>query len=403
MKDNDEHHEKMTILVVDDASENIAVLSSLLKGFYRTKIATNGEKALQICLSDDPPDLILLDIMMPGIDGYEVCRRLKGDKNVAHIPVIFLTAKTGIEDEEKGLDLGAVDYITKPISPPIVLARVKTHLKLKMVRDFFKDKSEFLEAEVARRTKEISMIQDVSMVAMGSLAEARDNETGNHIRRTQYYVRLLTTKLKDHPNFKDFLTDETISLLLKSAPLHDIGKVGIPDNILLKNDKLTPEEFEIMKKHTIIGRDAIINAEKMLDAPFSFLRYARQITYSHHEKWDGTGYPEGLSGDDIPISGRIMAVVDVYDALISSRVYKWPMPHNMAVQKIINGKGSHFDPDLVDAFIDISDQFHEFASLMLQRENLGGKMEENAANIESVYVNKESPGRDSQRENKDVY
>ncbi len=391
MKTDDEYHEKMTILVVDDASENIAVLSSLLKRFYRTKIATNGEKALQICLSDDPPDLILLDIMMPGIDGYEVCRRLKENKKTAHIPVIFLTAKKEMEDEEKGFELGAVDYITKPISPPIVLARVKTHLQLKMVRDFFKDKSEFLEAEVARRTKEISMIQDVSMVAMGSLAEARDTETGNHIRRTQHYVKLLTTKLKNHPNFKDFLTGETISFLLKSAPLHDIGKVGIPDSILLKNDKLTYEEFEIMKKHTIIGRDAIINAEKMLDAPFSFLKYAREIAYTHHEKWDGTGYPEGLSGDDIPISGRIMAIVDVYDALISSRIYKWPMPHDMAVQTIREGKGSHFDPDLVDAFLEISDQFSEFASLMLQRENLGGKMEVNAANMEPVYVNKESP------------
>jgi putative two-component system response regulator len=366
----DRYHAKMTVLIVDDSSENIAVLSSLLRGFYRTKIATTGEKALQIALSNDPPDLVLLDIMMPGIDGYEVCRRLKTDKKTAHIPVIFLTAKTGIGDEEKGLELGAVDYIAKPISPPIVLARVKTHLQLKMVRDFFKDRSEFLEAEVSRRTREISMIQDVSMVAMGSLAEARDNETGNHIRRTQHYVKLLTTKLKDHPNFKDFLADETINMLLKSAPLHDIGKVGIPDSILLKKNQLTSEEFEIMKKHTIIGRDAITNAEKVLDAPFSFLKHAREIAYSHHEKWDGTGYPEGLSGDDIPISGRIMAIVDVYDALISSRVYKWPMPHDLAVQTIREGKGTHFDPDIVEAFLEISDQFSEFALLMSQRDVL---------------------------------
>jgi putative two-component system response regulator len=358
---SDEYQEKMTILVVDDTSENIAVLSSLLKGRYRTKIATNGEKALKLAFSDDPPDLILLDIMMPGIDGYEVCRRLKEDTKTAHIPVIFLTAKTGIEDEEKGFEIGAVDYITKPISPPIVLARVRTHLELKTVRDFFKDKSEYLEAEVNRRTKEIVMIQDVSMIAMGSLAEARDNETGNHIRRTQHYIKLLTDKLKNHENFRHYLTDETVNLLLKSAPLHDIGKVGIPDHILLKEGKLSSEEFEVMKMHTEIGRRAIVNAEKILDAPVSFLRYAREIAYTHHEKWDGTGYPEGLSGDDIPISGRIMAVADVYDALISSRIYKWPQPHEEALQTIKEGRGTHFDPDVVDAFLEIADQFSEVA------------------------------------------
>jgi len=352
---------KMTVLVVDDTSENIAVLSSLLKDLYRIKVAINGEKALQLAFSDDPPDLILLDIMMPGIDGYEVCRRLKADKKTAHIPVVFLTAKTGIEDEEKGLELGAVDYITKPISPPIVLSRVKTHLQLKMVRDFFKDKSDFLEAEVTRRTKEINMIQDVSMVAMGSLAEARDNETGNHIRRTQAYIELLTTQLKDHPKFKSFITEEAIHLLLRSAPLHDIGKVGIPDHILLKRGQLTAEEFEIMKKHTIIGREAIMNAEKMLDAPVSFLRFARELAYHHHERWDGTGYPEGLSGDDIPLSGRLMAVADVYDALVSNRIYKWPLPHEKAVEAIREGRGTHFDPDVVDAFLAISDQFLKVA------------------------------------------
>lgn len=352
---------KMTVLVVDDTPENIAVLSSLLKGLYRTKIAINGEKALQLAFSDDPPDLILLDIMMPGIDGHEVCRRLKADPRTVDIPVIFLTAKSGVEDEEQGLALGAVDYITKPISPPIVLARVKTHLQLKTVRDFFKDKSEFFEAEVTQRTKEVNMIQDVSMVAMGSLAEARDNETGNHIRRTQAYIELLTTQLKDHPNFKSYITEETIHLLLKSAPLHDIGKVGIPDHILLKQGRLSTEEFEIMKKHTTIGREAIMNAEKMLDAPVSFLRFARELAYYHHERYDGTGYPEGLSGDDIPLSGRIMAVADVYDALISSRIYKWPLSHEKAVEAIREGRGTHFDPDVVDAFLAISDQFQEVA------------------------------------------
>jgi putative two-component system response regulator len=352
---------KMTVLTVDDSPENIAVLSSMLKAFYRTKVATNGEKAIQLACSDDPPDLVLLDILMPGIDGYEVLKRLKADPKTADIPVIFLTSKSEVEDEELGFTLGAVDYITKPFFPTIVLARVKTHLQLKVVRDFFKDKSEFFEAQVAQRTKEITTIQDVTMVAMGSLAEARDNETGNHIRRTQAYIKLLAAQLKDHPNFKTYLTDEMIHLLSKSAPLHDIGKVGIPDHILLKKEALTDEEFTIMKTHTTIGRDAIRNAEKMLDVPVSFLRFAREMAYSHHEHWDGSGYPEGLSGDDIPVPGRIMAVADVYDALISIRIYKQPLPHEKAVEVIREKKGTYFDPDIVEAFLAVSKTFREVA------------------------------------------
>ncbi len=360
MADND-YLKKQTILIVDDTPENISLMSSLLKGLYRTKVATNGEKALQIAFSDDPPDLILLDIMMPGMDGYEVCQRLKDSWKTFDIPVIFLTAKSQVEDEQKGLELGAVDYITKPISPPIVLARVKTHLQLKSVRDFLADKNKFLEQEVAKRTQEVNIIQDVTLVAMGSLAETRDNETGKHIRRTQRYVKMLAEKLKDHPDYAHFLTNDNITLLFKSAPLHDIGKVGIPDHILLKPGKFTPEEFEIMKTHTTLGRDAILAAEALIELPVSFLGFAKEIAYSHQEKWDGTGYPEGLSGDDIPVSGRLMAIADVYDALISRRVYKEPVAHETAVSIIKEGAGTHFDPDMVEAFFSVADQFHEIA------------------------------------------
>jgi putative two-component system response regulator len=352
---------KPTILIVDDTPDNIAMLSSLLNSTYRTKAATTGEKALQLAGSDNAPDLILLDIMMPGMDGYEVCRRLTQDPKTADIPVIFLTGRSDVEDEQKGLELGAVDYITKPFSPPIVVSRIRTHLQLKNVRDFLKDKSEFLEKEVTRRTREVSMIQDVTMVAMGSLAETRDNETGNHIRRSQYYVKVLADRMKDHPRFKEYLTLETIELLYKSAPLHDIGKVGIPDHILLKPGKLTPEEFDIMKTHTTLGRDAIMTAEKQLDSPTSFLRVAREIAWSHHEKWDGTGYPQGLSEDETPVSGRLMALADVYDALISKRVYKSAFTHEKAVSIIQEGSGNHFDPAIVEAFLDISDRFREIA------------------------------------------
>jgi len=244
-----------------------------------------------------------------------------------------------------------------------VLARVKTHLLLKSARDFLKDQNAFLEAEVARRVKEVQTIQDTTIMAMGSLAETRDNETGNHIRRTQHYVRALAEELRKSPKFGKDLDDATVEMLYKSAPLHDIGKVGIPDRILLKPGKLTPEEFEIMKTHTTLGRDAILAAEKQLDAPSSFLQCAREIAYSHQEKWDGSGYPEGLVGPLIPLSARLMAVADVYDALISRRVYKPAMPHEKAVGIIREGKGRHFDPDVVDAFEAVLDQFQKIAAV----------------------------------------
>jgi len=350
-----------TILVVDDSPDNIILMSRLLKDHYRTKIATNGEKALKIASSDDPPDLILLDVMMPYMDGYEVCQELKKNPKTSRIPVIFLTAKTDIEDEKRGFEVGAVDYITKPVSAPLVLARVKTHLLLKDSRDFLIDKNQFLEHEIYKRTQEIIAIQDVTIIAMGSLAETRDSETGNHIRRTQNYVKMLAMKLKNNPRFKHILTDENIELLYKSAPLHDIGKVGVPDHILLKPGKLTPQEFEIMEKHTVFGRDAILAAEKRLESPTSFLTFAREIAYSHQEKWDGSGYPEGLTGDDIPISARLMAVADVYDALITRRIYKPAFAHEESVDIIKNGYAAHFDPDIVDAFIEIEKELYEVA------------------------------------------
>jgi putative two-component system response regulator len=353
--------DKPVVLIVDDTPENLTVMNALLKDDYRTKVAHNGERALKVAQSDPRPDLILLDIMMPGMDGYEVCRQLKADPKTAGIPVVFLTAKVEVEDEQKGFDVGAVDYITKPISPPIVLARVKTQLTLKAAADFLRDKNAFLETEVARRTRQVSTIQDVTIMAMASLAETRDNETGNHIRRTQNYVRLLAQELQRQGKFSAQLTAETIELLYKSAPLHDIGKVGIPDSILLKPGKLTPEEFAVMKTHTTLGRDAILAAEKLLDEPNSFLEYAREIAYCHQEKWDGSGYPQGLAGETIPVSARLMAVADVYDALISRRVYKPPFPHAEALEIIRAGRSSHFDPAMVDAFVAIAEQFRAVA------------------------------------------
>jgi len=353
--------EKATILVVDDTPDNLSLMSGLLKDTYKVKVANGGEKALKIAQSDNPPDLILLDIMMPGMDGYEVCHHLKSDPATRDIPIIFLTAKAEVEDEKKGLEMGAVDYITKPISPPIVMARVANHLALKASADFLRDKADYLEIEVGKRTREVMAIQDVTILAMASLAETRDSDTGNHIRRTQHYVKVLAEKLKTHPRFSDYLTDQTITTLFKSAPLHDIGKVGIPDRILLKPGKFEPAEFEIMKTHAALGRDAIQSAEDQLGMKVEFLTMAKEIAYGHQEKWDGGGYPKGSAGDAIPISARLMAVADVYDALISRRVYKEGMPHDKAVQIIAASKGSHFDPDIVDAFMELTGEFQAIA------------------------------------------
>lgn len=350
-----------TVLVVDDAPENLLLLAQALADQYRVKAAKDGVGALHIAAADPAPDLILLDIVMPGVDGFEVCRRLKGDAATAGIPVIFLTAKTEIENEQRGFELGAVDYISKPISPPLVRARVKTHLQLKASADFLKNQNQFLEQEVMRRTHEVRAIQDVAVLAVASLAETRDNETGNHIRRTQFYVRNLARHLQNHPRFKAVLDEATIDLLFKSAPLHDIGKVGIPDRILLKPGPLDPDEFEIMKTHTTLGFESIVQAEQRLGSLVDFLRYAKEIALSHQEKWDGSGYPEARRGDDIPLSARLMAVADVYDALISRRVYKPPFSQEKSIAIMREGRGGHFDPDILDAFLAHTDEFRAIA------------------------------------------
>lgn len=354
-------NKKPSLLIVDDAPENLQLIGGLLNELYSVKVAASGDRALKILSGDDLPDLILLDVMMPGLSGWEVCGVIKADSRLKDIPVIFLTAKADMADEQAGLELGAVDYITKPISPPILMARVSTHLKLKQANDFLRDSNDYLAAEVDRRTAEISALQDVTVIAMASLAETRDNETGNHIRRTQLYIKALAEKLKNHPRFSAYLTDDQIRTLVRSAPLHDIGKVGIPDRILLKPGRLDADEFEIMKTHTTIGRDAIADAERAMPFKSTFLQCAREIALSHQEKWDGSGYPEGLSGEAIPISARLMAVADVYDALISKRYYKDAMPHEQAMAIIAEGSGSHFDPDIAAALAVIGDEINAIA------------------------------------------
>ncbi|MBK1678806.1 response regulator [Rhodocyclus tenuis] len=348
------------ILVVDDTPDNLAVLGELLAPHYQVLVANSGPRALQLAGMTPKPELILLDVMMPGMSGYEVFDILKSDPETADIPVIFVTSLASVEEEEHGLDVGAADYISKPVRPAIVLARVRSQLQLKRARDQLRKQNSFLEGEITRRLSDYTAAQDVSIHALARLAEKRDPETGNHLMRTREYVRCLAEGLRHHPRFSAFLTERNIQMLPKSAPLHDIGKVGIPDHILLKPGKLTPEEWEVMRTHAKMGSDAIEAAEHDALQSVEFMMLAKDIAHYHHEKWDGSGYPDGLAGDAIPIAARLMALADVFDALISRRVYKPPIAFDKARDIIIHGRGSHFDPDVVEAF---TTAFEEFCAI----------------------------------------
>ena len=343
-------HIKPRLLIIDDSIESLSVLSELLQPNYQVQVATSGAVGLRLANSQPKPDLILLDVMMPGQDGYAVLARLRAVDLTQDIPVIFLTAMAEAEDVDRGLQLGAADYITKPFLPIVVQARVRTQLEAKLARDGMKSQNALLEAEVARRMVENDLTQQVSIRALAHLAETRDSETGNHLLRTQGYVRQLAVALQKYPRFAATLTDHYIGLLSRSAPLHDIGKVGIPDHILLKPGKLTADEMSIMQTHAQLGSEAIEMAERDIERPLPFLSLAKEIAHWHHEKWDGSGYPDGLIGDAIPMAARMMALADVFDALISKRLYKPAFSHAQARDIILAERSQHFDPDVTDAF-----------------------------------------------------
>ncbi len=363
--------ERKTILIVDDTKENLTVLSAVLGAEFRVRVANSGERALKAVQMEPVPDLILLDVMMPEMDGYAVLKALRADVLTRDIPVIFVTAMSADEDEEFGLALGAVDYVTKPIRAAILQARVRTHLELKRARDVLANHNVYLEHEVQRRMRENELIKAISLNALAALAEKRDNETGNHLHRTQAYIEALMQRLASHPDFCSQLDPLTQELIAKAAPLHDIGKVGIPDAILLKPGRLTPAEFEIMKTHSQIGADALgdaiqrvlsreatrADAQEVPSRSLAFLETARQIARCHHERWDGTGYPEGLKGDAIPLPGRLMAIADVYDALSCKRHYKEAFAPERVRALMVDGRGTHFDPRLLDAFLQLEDEF----------------------------------------------
>ena len=317
---------KQTILVADDAPENIELLTAALGDDYHIKVATDGERTLKIVYADPPPDLVLLDVMMPGLNGHEVCRRIKANPDRRRIPVIFVTALGAVEDEAHGLSIGAVDYITKPISPPLVRARVRTHLALY-------DQSRELEHMVGQRTHELSQSRQQIIRRLGRAAEFKDNETGNHVLRMAMYSRLLADAAG--------MGKREQEILFHAAPMHDIGKIGIPDELLKKPGPLTAEEWVVMKRHPQIGADIIGEHEDDL------LATARAIALTHHERWDGSGYPRGLAGEAIPLVGRIVAVADVFDAMMSERPYKAAYTQEETLHYMLSGAGTHFDPELV--------------------------------------------------------
>ncbi len=361
-----------TILIVDDTEENIDILVDALGDDYELIVATDGTSALEL-MKSETPDLILLDIMMPGLSGYEVCRRLKKDDKTEDVPIIFLTSMSDIQSKTKAFEAGAIDYITKPFEVLEVKARVQTHLALQLAKVELSSQKDILEEKVSERTKELSLTQETTIEAMAFISEYRDPETGGHIKRTKNYVRTLAEKMQRLPRYHDQLNDGVIGQLYNSAPLHDIGKVGIRDEVLLKQGKLTSEEYDEMKTHAMIGFSALKLASLRLGNN-SFLKYAMELARHHHEKWDGSGYPDGLAGEDIPLSARIMAVADVYDALISARAYKPAFSHEKAVSIIKEARGTHLDPMIVDIFLADDEEFRqiaiEYADFQEETENL---------------------------------
>ena len=346
------------IVMVDDDITNLNVARNNLAGRYSIVTVPSGEKLFSL-LDKISPSLILLDIEMPVMNGYEVMRKLKGDERTAHIPVIFLTAKIDPTSEIEGLSLGAVDYITKPFSKDLLIKRIDLHILFEKQRKELLSYNLTLEDEVGKQTQTVLELQNAIIKIIAELVESRDSITGGHIERTQHYIRLLLDFLIEHNVYSDIISSWDIDLFVMSSQLHDVGKITIKDDILMKPAKLTDEEFEEMKHHTVAGVDIIKRIEEST-VESDFLTFASALAVSHHEKWDGSGYPYGLVGNDIPLQGRLMALVDVYDALTNDRPYKKAFSHEEAVEIIKNGSGTHFDPLIADVFIIHEKEFESF-------------------------------------------
>lgn len=344
-----------TILAVDDTKVNLDILVGALGERYDLSVAMNGPSALALA-TDDPPDLILLDIMMPGMDGFEVLSRLKGNPVTAEIPVIFLTALSDVADKARGFKMGAVDYIVKPFQIEEVHARINTHLKLRNAQEELETFNNELQSLVARQVEEINQSQLAMIFALAKLSHTRDDNTGYHLERVQKLCQIMAAALSKNPDYARNVTPKFITTIFHASPLHDVGKVGIEDAILLKPASLTPLEYETMKTHTTIGAATLESVFKHYPNN-DFIEMGIEIAKFHHEKWDGSGYPIGLSGEAIPLSARIMALVDVYDALRSRRPYKEPFSHQTALELIVEGAGTFFDPGLAAMFEKINLHF----------------------------------------------
>ena len=348
-------YSRKIIFLVDDEMVNLKMGKNALIDSYNVFAVESGESMLEL-IDEVIPDLILLDVKMPNMDGYEVIDRLKSNKKTAEIPVVFLTSLNNEAMELKGLSIGAVDYITKPFSAPLLLKRIEILLLVEsQKRELLAQKRELLffnnnlNQLVEEKAQTVIELKDAILSTMAELVEYRDEVTGGHIARTQYYVKILLRGMKEHGVYEADLADIDEGLAVQSCQLHDVGKIAISDAILLKPAKLSVDEFEKIKEHTIFGEKVILKLKaKTLDGDFA--EYARIFAISHHEKWDGSGYPYGLTGEKIPLLGRIMAIADVYDALVEERPYKKPYTHDEAVKIILDGKGNHFDPALVDLF-----------------------------------------------------
>jgi putative two-component system response regulator len=345
--------------MVDDNVANLNIGRNMLKDYYEVYPIQSGARLFEL-LEKVIPDLILLDIQMPEMDGYEVLRRLKQHERYHMIPVIYLTAQTGYDREMEGLALGAVDYISKPFLAPLLLKRINNQILISEQRYKLQNYNDQLKAEVERKTSQVMMLQNSMLSTMTEMVEFRDSVTGGHIDRTQRYLRLLIDELNDRGIYGEIIGNWDVEMMIASAPLHDVGKIAISDTILNKPGKLTPEEFDVMKKHVDYGLDIIKRIEEN-SKEFSILWYAKTVVGTHHEKWDGSGYPKGLAAGDIPLEGRLMAIADVYDALISVRPYKKAFSTSESEKIIKDGRGSHFDPVLVDIFSDVSFIFADVA------------------------------------------
>ncbi|MDR0402227.1 MAG: response regulator [Treponema sp.] len=346
---------RQIIFLVDDNMANLTTGKTMLREHYDIFSIPSGSKLFEI-LEKVTPDLILLDIEMPEMNGYEAIAKLKKEKKTGKIPVIFLTARNDPGSELEGLNLGAIDYISKPFSPPLLLKRIENHLLMQNQQMALRDYNDNLQRMVQQRTRQVIELQNSILNAVTEMVEFRDDVTGGHIERTQNYLKLLVDKLLSERIYWEEVSGWNLEFLIPSAQLHDVGKIAISDAILNKPGKLSPEEFEIMKKHTLIGEKAIEGIMKT-NSDSDFLFHAKIFAATHHEKWDGSGYPRGLENSIIPLQGRLMAVADVYDALIAARPYKKPLPHQDAERIIVEGREKHFDPVLVDLFQELAPQF----------------------------------------------